>query len=66
MDQREHNACVIRLLEEGYSLRKLEKAVIQARVDWAEICDERDAEYEAGRAPMPKGYTKRRGKRPSL
>ncbi len=66
MNQTEHNVCIIRLLEEGYSLRKLEKAVIQARVDWAEICDERDAEYEAGRAPMPKGYTKRRGKRPSL
>ena len=63
MNQTEHNVCIIRLLEEGYSLRKLEKAVIQARVDWAEICD---AEYEAGRAPMPKGYTKRRGKRPSL
>ena len=66
MNQTEHNVCIIRLLEEGYSLRKLEKAVIQARVDWAEICDERDAKYEAGRAPMPKGYTKRRGKRPSL
>ena len=53
MNQTEHNVCIIRLLEEGYSLRKLEKAVIQARVDWAEICDERDA--NVSRLPACKG-----------
>ena len=66
MDQREHNACVIRLLEEGYSLKKLKKAIAQAQIDWVEICDERDANYEMGRGPMPKDYDKRRGNRPSL
>ena len=60
MDQREHNVCVIRLLEEGYSLKKLKKAVAQAEIDWAEICDERDANYEMGRDPIPPGYDKRR------
>ena len=66
MDQREHNVCVIRLLEEGYSLKKLKKAVDQAQIDWKEICDERDANYEMGRGPIPPGYDKRRGTRPTL
>ena len=60
MDQREHNALIINLLEQGYSLKKLEKAVRQARVDWQEILDERDANYEMGRGPCPSGYDKRR------
>lgn len=66
MNQTEHNTCIIRLLDDGYSLKKLTKAVAQAKIDWAKICDERDANYEMGRGPIPPGYDKRRGKRPTL
>ena len=34
--------------------------VIDQLCGWAEICDERDANYEMGRGPIPPDYDKRR------
>ena len=62
MTQTEHNELIFNLLEQGYSAKKLAKAIEQGKKDWAQECSERDAEYEMGRGACPPGYFKRKSK----
>lgn len=44
------------------ALRRVAKVLKKMIPEMEEEYDERDAEYEMGRAPMPDGYMKRRSK----
>lgn len=48
------------LLNSGYPIKQIVRIAKTLKQVKQEIDDERDADYDMGRGPMPEGYMKRR------